>query len=78
MKECQMEFKHIQNLLIDPPVLCILIVNANFRLESGMSKTAAGGTLFNFHQGHWIIITIQRICCKQDKITDKQHYNCQV
>ena len=42
---------NIKELLITPLVLCMPIANDKFRLESDISKLAAGGSIISFQQG---------------------------
>ena len=50
--KCEKVSEHIKQLFITPLVLGMLTANNTFRLEIYISKTAAGGPLFQLMQGN--------------------------
>ena len=49
-------FEDIKNLLVKPPVLRMVSGNGFFRLESDTSRTAAGGTLYQWQNNEWVLV----------------------
>ena len=52
----QKAFEEIKSLLVKPPVLRMVSGNGFFRLESDTSRTAAGGTLYQWQDNEWILV----------------------
>ena len=52
----QKAFKDIKRLLVKPPVLHMVSGNGFFRLKSDMSRTAAGGTLYQWQNNEWVLV----------------------
>ena len=50
-EECQKNFDHIKELLMQPPVLTMPNKTGRFTLVSDTSKTACGATLYQFQKG---------------------------
>ena len=45
-----------KSLLVKPPVLHMVSGNRFFRLESDTSRTAAGGTLYQWQDNEWVLV----------------------
>ena len=52
----QKAFEEIKGLLVKPPVLRMVSRNVFFRLESDTSRTAAGGTLYQWQDNEWVLV----------------------
>ena len=52
----QKAFEEIKSLLVKPPVLRMVSGNGIFRLESDTSRTAAGGTLYQWQDNEWVLV----------------------
>ena len=52
----QKAFEDIKNLLVKPPVLQMISGNRFFRLERDTSRTAAGGTLYQWQNNEWVLV----------------------
>ena len=52
----QKAFEDIKSLLVKPPVLRMVSGSRFFRLESDTSRTAAGGTLYQWQDNEWILV----------------------
>ena len=52
----QQAFEEIKKLLIKPPVLRMVSGNGFFRLKSDTSRTAAGGTLYQWQDNEWVLV----------------------
>ena len=52
----QKAFEDIKSLLVKPPVLRMVSSNGLFRLESDTSRTAAGGTLYQWQDNEWVLV----------------------
>ena len=52
----QKAFEEIKGLLVKPPVLRMVSGNGFFRLESDTSRTAAGGTLYQWQDNEWVLV----------------------
>ena len=52
----QPAFEAIKKLLVKPPVLRMVSGNGFFRLESDTSRTAAGGTLYQWQDNEWVLV----------------------
>ena len=52
----QKAFEEIKQLLIKPPVLRMVSGDGIFRLESDTSRTAAGGTLYQWQDNQWVLV----------------------
>ena len=52
----QKAFEEIKSLLVKPPVLQMVSGNGFFRLESDTSRTAAGGTLYQWQDNKWLLV----------------------
>ena len=52
----QKAFEEIKSLLVKPPVLRMVSGNGFFRLESDTSRTAAGGTLYQWQDNEWVLV----------------------
>ena len=52
----QTAFEEIKKLLIKPPVLRMVSGDGIFRLESDTSRTAAGGTLYQWQDNQWVLV----------------------
>ena len=52
----QKAFEEIKSLLVKPPVLRMVSGNRIFRLESDTSRTAAGGTLYQWQDNEWVLV----------------------
>ena len=52
----QKAFEEIKKLLIKLPVLRMVSGNGFFRLESDTSRTAAGGTLYQWQDNEWVLV----------------------
>ena len=52
----QKAFEEIKQLLIKPPVLRMVSGDGIFRLESDTSRTAAGGTLYQWQDDQWVLV----------------------
>ena len=51
----QKAFEEIKSLLVKPPILRMVSGNGFFRLESDTSRTAAGGTLYQWQDNEWVL-----------------------
>ena len=52
----QKAFEEIKQLLVKPPVLRMVSGDGIFRLESDTSRTAAGGTLYQWQDNQWVLV----------------------
>ena len=52
----QKAFEQIKQLLIKPPVLRMVTRDGIFCLESDTSRTAAGGTLYQWQDNQWVLV----------------------
>ena len=52
----QKAFHKIKQLLVKPPVLRMVSGNGFFRLESDISRTAAGVTLYQWQNNEWVLV----------------------
>ena len=52
----QKAFEDIKKLLVKPPVLQMVSGTGFFRLESDTSRTAAGGTLYQWQDNQWVLV----------------------
>ena len=52
----QKAFEEIKGLLVKPPVLRMVSGNGFFRLESDTSRTAVGGTLYQWQDNEWVLV----------------------
>ena len=52
----QKAFEEIKQLLIKPPVLRMVSGDGIFCLESDTSRTAAGGTLYQWQDNQWVLV----------------------
>ena len=52
----QKAFEEIKQLLIKPPVLRMVSGDGIFQLESDTSRTAAGGTLYQWQDNQWVLV----------------------
>ena len=52
----QKAFEEIKQLLVKPPVLRMVSGDAFFRLESDTSRTAVGGTLYQWQDNQWVLV----------------------
>ena len=52
----QKAFEEIKQLLIKPPVLRMASGDGIFQLESDTSRTAAGGTLYQWQDNQWVLV----------------------
>ena len=52
----QKAFEEIKSLLVKPPVLRMVSGNGFFRLESDTSRTAVGGTLYQWQDNEWVLV----------------------
>ena len=52
----QKAFEEIKQLLIKPSVLRMVSRDGIFRLESDTSRTAAGGTLYQWQDNQWVLV----------------------
>ena len=52
----QKAFEDIKKLLVKPPVLRMVSSTGFFRLESDTSRTAAGGTLYQWQDNQWVLV----------------------
>ena len=52
----QKAIEEIKSLLIKLPVLHMVSGNGFFRLESDTSRTAAGGTLYQWQDNEWVLV----------------------
>ena len=52
----QKAFEEIKKLLVKPPVLRMVSSDGIFRLESDTSRTAAGGTLYQWQENQWVLV----------------------
>ena len=52
----QKAFEEIKKLLVKPPVLRMVSGDGIFRLESDTSRTAAGGTLYQWQDNQWVLV----------------------
>ena len=52
----QKAFEEIKKLLIKPPVLRMVSGDGIFHLESDTSRTAAGGTLYQWQDNQWVLV----------------------
>ena len=49
-------FEEIKKLLVKPPVLQMVSGDGIFRLESDTSRTATGGTLYQWQDNQWVLV----------------------
>ena len=49
-------FEEIKSLLVKLPVFRMVSGNGFFRLESDTSRTAAGGTLYQWQDNEWVLV----------------------
>ena len=52
----QKAFDDIKKLLVKPPILRMVSGDGIFRLESDTSRTAAGGTLYQWQDQKWVLV----------------------
>ena len=52
----QKAFEEIKILLVKPPVLRMVSRDGIFCLKSDMSRTAAGGTLYQWQDNQWVLV----------------------
>ncbi|MCG8625369.1 MAG: RNA-directed DNA polymerase, partial [Proteobacteria bacterium] len=52
----QKAFEEIKKLLVKPPVLRMVSGDGIFRLESDTSRTAVGGTLYQWQDNQWVLV----------------------
>ena len=52
----QQAFEDIKKLLVKPPILRMVSGNGFFQLESDTSRTAAGGTLYQWQDNEWVLV----------------------
>ena len=52
----QKAFEDIKKLLVKPPVLRMVSGTGFFRLKSDTSRTAAGGTLYQWQDNQWVLV----------------------
>ena len=52
----QKAFDDIKKLLVKPPILRMVSGEGIFRLESDTSRTAAGGTLYQWQDQKWVLV----------------------
>ena len=52
----QKAFEDIKKLLVKPPVLRMVSGTGFFHLESDTSRTAAGGTLYQWQDNQWVLV----------------------
>ena len=52
----QKAFEEIKQLLVKPPVLRMVSGDGIFRLESDTSRTATGGTLYQWQDNQWVLV----------------------
>ena len=52
----QKAFEEIKKLLVKPPILRMVGGDGIFRLESDTSRTAVGGTLYQWQDNQWVLV----------------------